>query len=315
MSLLSWKEIATKPYPEPQFLLDPYIPTGGITLMYGDTSIGKSPVTWRIADAISRGTNFFGLPTRQANVLYIELDTPELSIADRLKKFECPPENVWWLFSHPLSIPALPAKVREEFQKAREEIAPGLVVVNTLRKVHDMDDKESRTPALVYGAFQKLFPGAAFLFVHHTRKKALDPKLREVDKESFSGAKNWLNDAQVGLHLEVFRGRERKENLRLYHRKSQVSETLRPLPLLLHKDGTTISSPLYDEYERVYSLINEHWTSSMKASDMDLLLARETGLGVGTCKKRRLDIEAGLFPGSRGFLGRAGEDGWDGEEG
>lgn len=311
MSLIPWTTLATKAYPEPQFLLDPFIPTGGITFLYGDTSIGKSPLTWRIAECIATGTPFFGLPTTKGNVLYIELDTPELSIADRLKKFPSPPENVWWLFSHPLSIPSISGHTKEEFQKAREELHPSLVIINTLRKVHDMDDKESRTPALVYGAFQKLFPGAALLFVHHTRKKALDPKLREVDKESFSGAKNWLNDAQTGLHLEVYRSRGGKENLRLYHRKSQVSETLRPLPLLLHQDGTTLTSPLYEEYERIYLLLNEHFESSMKAGEMDLLLAKETGLGIGTCKKRRLDIEAGAFPGSRGFLKKDGEEGED----
>lgn len=308
MSLISWPQLATKSYPDPQFLLDPYIPTGGIAFLYGDTSIGKSPLTWQIASSVASGMNFFGLPCQKGNVLYIELDTPELSIADRLKKFPSPPENVWWLFSHPLSIPAISGQVKEEFQKAREELKPVLVIINTLRKVHDMDDKESRTPALVYGAFQKLFPGAALLFVHHTRKKSLDPKLREVDKESFSGAKNWLNDAQTGLHLEVYRSRLGKENLRLYHRKSQVSETLRPLPLLLHQDGTTLTSPLYDEYEKVYGLLNEHYESSMKAGEMDLLLSRELGLGIGTVKKRRLDIEAGAFPGSRNFLRKDGEE-------
>lgn len=275
--------------------------------MFGDTSIGKSPLTWSIAEAVATGRNFYGLPSRQGNVLYIELDTPELSIADRLKKFPSPPENVWWLFSHPLSIPSITGQVKEEFQKAREELSPALVIINTLRKVHDMDDKESRTPALVYGAFQKFFPGSSLLFVHHTRKKSLDPKLREVDKESFSGAKNWLNDAQVGLHLERYRSRTGKENLRLYHRKSQVSETLRPLPLLLHHDGTTLTSPLYDEYAKVYGLLNEHYDSSLRAGEMDQLLVKETGLGLGTVKKRRLDIEAGLFPGSRGFLGRGDE--------
>lgn len=302
ISLISWPELAKKTYPTPEFLIDPYIPTGGITFLWGDTSIGKSPLTWKIAESVATGVNFFGLPARPGRVLYIELDTPEISIVERLRRYGSPPENVWFLFSSPLTLPVLTQSQKEEFKRAQDEVHPDLVIINTLRKAHDMDDKESRTPAVVYGTLQRLFPGAALLFVHHTRKKALDPKLREIDKEAFSGAKNWLNDAQVGLHLEVFRVRGGKENLRLYHRKSQVSETLRPLPLHLGVDGTTLTSPLYTEYAKTYELLNDHHDENLPMKELDALIARELGVSPVTAKRRRLDIQEGIFPGTRKWL-------------
>jgi hypothetical protein len=203
-----------------------------------------------------------------------------------------------------LSVPFSDEEVRETFKAVQREIRPDLVFINTLRKVHDMDDKDSRTPKLVYSYFQKVFPQAALVFIHHIRKRPQDPKFLTHDKEAFSGAKNWLNDAQVGLHLESFG--ERKGELRLYHRKSQVSDTLRPLPLILTKDGSTLECPLFDELYKTYGILNDppvdHDGLTIPKKDLDIYLAGVLGVAPITAKRRRLAIESGLFPGSREFL-------------
>lgn len=301
--MISWAELAQKEYEKPEFILDPYIPAGGIVLLWGDTSIGKSPVTWAMAKSIGQGTHYFGLPCRQGKVLYLEMDTPELSIAPRVKKLSGGlPENVWWMFAKPLGLPALSNEEREGLSQAQEEIVPDVVFVNTLRKAHDLNDIESRTPKLVYSFFQKTFPQAALVFVHHERKKGTDPNAIQHDKEGFSGSKHWLDDAQVGLHLERFGGDGGRENLRLYHRKSQVSDLLRPLPLKLDSDGSNLSSPLFDQLFVTYEFLNSAEAEEQKAIVLDDLLARRLQVSAATAKKLRLTVMSGRFPGSREFL-------------
>lgn len=236
-------------------------------------------------------------------MLYIEVDTPEQLIAARLRTGP-PAPNVWWEFMEPLSIPNVTPEQHTVLRRAKEEIQPDVVFVNTLRKVHDLDDKDSRAPKLVYSFFRHLFPTSALVFVHHMRKTAQDPKALVHEKEGFSGANNWLNDAQTGLHLEPFNGGESKENLRLYHRKSQVSEVIRPLPLFLDTAaGATLTSPLYNELLAVYEHLNNlDLEEKPKNGDLDIFLANKLGISASTAKKRRLDIEMGRFPGSRFFL-------------
>jgi hypothetical protein len=297
--LLTWDELHSKHYPKPSFLLDPFIVRGGVTLLWGATSTGKSPTTWEMAHAIATGKSFFGLPTQEARVLYIELDTPEQVVQERIRS-RPPTKNVWWLFSNPLSIPFASNEQTELLEESRLAAQPEVVFINTLRKVHDLDDKESKAPKLVYSFFQKYFPGAALVFVHHTRKASTDPKALSQDKESFSGSNHWLDDAQVGVHLEPFDGAD--HNLRLWHRKSQVSALLRPLPLALGKDGSTLSSPLFDELLKVYEFLSTGAGEGLSAAEIDYKLAKILEVSETTAKRRRLTIENGFFPGNRRFL-------------
>lgn len=297
--LLTWTELADKSYPQPSFLLDPFIVRGGITLLWGATSTGKSPLTWEMAAAIGTGQSFFGLPTQAARTLYIELDTPEQVVQQRIRT-KRPTPGVWWLFSQPLSIPYATPEQDELLAEAKEVAKPEVVFINTLRKVHDLDDKESKAPKLVYSFFQKRFPGAALIFVHHTRKTSTDPRAIANDKESFSGSNHWLDDCQVGVHLEPYDGAD--HNLRLWHRKSQVSRLMRPLPLKLGDDGVTMTSPLYDELLYVYEFMNSEEAERLPAQELDLKIAKRLNLSESTAKRRRLLIENGHFPGSRAFL-------------
>lgn len=299
-SPITWEELSQKTYTDPEFLLDPYIPKEGIVFLWGKTSIGKSPLAWHLASAVGSGTSFFGLPTKESRVYFLELDTPELSVAGRIQKMP-PARNVWFDFLPPLSIPYVSPEEAGHFLWVQKEIRPDLVVVNTLRKSHDMDDKDSRTPKLVYSFFQKTFPDAAFLFVHHERKTPQDPRFTSQEREGFSGANAWLNDAQVGLHLERYDGLP-KENLRLYHRKSQVSELLKPIPLRLGEDGTELRSPLFDEFLKTYEILNDPPEGISKNSLLDAYIAKALGVSERTAKRRRLSIISGEFPASRAFL-------------
>lgn len=299
---MSWDELSKTTLSRPSFLIEPYIVREGITLLWAGTSLGKSPLTWAMASAIGNGTDFFGLPTQKARVLYVELDTPPPAIIPRIQKLP-PAEGVWWYFSKPLSIPFVSGDQKETFTRLREEIKPDVVFLNTLRKLHDLDDKDSKTPKLVYSFFQGLFPESALVFIHHTRKSPIDPKFQENDKESFSGSNHFLDDAQVGLHLQKFDGE--KENLRLWHRKSQVSELLKPLPLRLEKDGSTLSSPLADELLYAHTLLE----GGKRPADVIREYATFYGCSEATSRRRVNVVMNGLFPGT-GFLSPSfgGED-------
>lgn len=311
MTLLSWKELSEKRYEKAQFLIDPYLPREGVVLLWAGSSVGKSPLTWEMARAVGEGGHFFGLPATEGRVLYVEVDTPEQLLADRLRLGKVA-KNVWFLVMKPLSVPTLSEEEKQEFAEAKEEVKPDLVILNTLRKLHDLDDKESRTPKVVYGFFQHLFPKSTLLFVHHERKQNVDPRMLQHDQEDYSGSKAWINDAQVGLHLKPhdskeLGGEKKAPNLNLFHVKSQVSEQLLPLPLYLEGDGTNLSSPLYEELLKVYEALGSEDFEGVEKQVFDDAMGKALGVSPTTAKRRRLLIENGKFPGSRGFLSRREE--------
>lgn len=308
-SLLTWAQLAESELDMPEFWLDPYIPAGGITFLWGDTSIGKSPLTWAMASAIAQGQPFFGLPTKAAHVLYIEVDTPLHSLQPRLVKMP-PAPNVWWLVMDPLSVPFVEPSEMALLHEAREASQPKVVFVNTLRKVHDLDDKESRTTKVVYSFFRKVFPGASLVFIHHMRKRSQDPKALDHAKEGFSGAKNWLNDAQVGLQLELRARGPEGLALLLHHRKTQVSEELRPMGLLLGSDGTTLSCPMVAELEAIRGLMASPAAAALTGRALDGMLATRLGVSPSTARRRRLALQDGEYPG-KGFW-RITEEGFNG---
>lgn len=297
MEVLTWEELQSCELKEPDWLCDPYIARQGVSLLWGKFSTCKSPLTWHLAKGVGDGTHFFGLPCKQGRVVYIEVDMPKNGAVPRIKHLQAAP-NVWWAFSKPLSlgVSGMPREQEEELKELQSEVDPDLVIIDSLRKIHSLDDKDSKTPTLVYGYFQYLFPNAALLFIHHERKSSQDPRMNYIGSEAFSGSQHWADDIQVGLQMESYSGK--RETHRLWHRKAQLSAKMRPLPLKW--DGKTLTSPLFDDLLCTYEGLNE----GLEGAELDRVVSQKREIGLTLARQRRLAIEAGKFPGSRGFLER-----------
>lgn len=213
----TWEALSREPPDHTPFLVEPYIPRGGIILLHGKYSTGKSPLTWNLARCVGEGQPWFGCPTTPGRVLYLELDMPRTLLKKRLAGVE-PACNVWWEIRNPY--PPI-----EKLVEVGREVKPDLVIVNTLRKCYTGSDIESHAPSLIYTRYQLAFPAAAILFVHHDRKDYRGPGTPGNEDENFAGSQAWMNDAQVGLHVQAVW----KDTFRITHTKSQVSALAEPL--------------------------------------------------------------------------------------
>lgn len=306
---VTWEELAKEPIREVPYLINPYVPESGTVFLYGDTSIGKSPLSWHIAKAIGAGPNFFGLPVRRGKVLYVELDTPDIAVVPRLQKLDAAPGVTFFFHHGNLNAPNMEIELVQQLQNIYTRLRPDAVIFNTLVKAHDMDDKDTKTPSKVYGFFRALFPQSANIFIHHIRKADRNPQVQEIAKEAFSGSKHWIDDATVGLFLQPYKGKD-SGDLRLYHVKSQVSQKLNPMPLKLDEDGSHLTSPLYESLVLTYEMVNE-WEAEKGAKDrhgLDMAIAARLGVSVDTARRRRYLIEQRKFPGSPAFLEREKKD-------
>jgi hypothetical protein len=298
--IYTWDEISSLEITEPDFFIDPFIVREGITFLWGKWGLGKSPLTWWMAHAVGTGGHFFGLPARQGRVLYIDVDSPETVALTRLKGIPAAP-NVSFLLRKPFIFPGMPREQDQELAELNRTCKPDVVFFNTLRKCHDMDDKDSRAPKMVYTYFQMAFPQAALVFVHHDKKDNPDPKAKPTLSETFSGSQAWINDAQVGLKLAPYASKKGRENLRLFLMKSQVSPKFphfQPMPLLLGLDGSTVTSARFDDLVTAKEVIDAGYSGV----NADREIARLRQISETYARKFRLDVENGKFPGSRTFL-------------
>ena len=311
--IYTWDEISKITITEPEFFIDPYVVKEGITFLWGKWGLGKSPLTWWMAHAIGSGEPFFGLPSKKGKVLYIDVDSPETVALTRLKAIS-PAPNVNFCIRKPLMFPGAPAEQDQELRELNEKYKPDVVFFNTLRKCHDMDDKDSRAPKMVYNYYQLAFPQAALVFVHHDKKDNPDPKSKPTPSETFSGSQAWMNDAQVGLKLAPFTSKKGRENLRLFLMKSQVSSKhphFQPMPLLLGTDGSSLSSSRELDLLESQSVL----ASGLSGTQADREIAKRRDISETYARKFRLDVERGRFPGSRKFLEKDPDFSFHEEEG
>lgn len=191
------------------FLCNPLIPSRGIVLLHGPSESGKTQLVMTLMKAIAEGTPFLSqFPCSQGRVLLVEVDTPDMIMQERLQRWPVEPEarsRISLLIdtNGDISVTGLAAmQTKPDALVAAQATHPDLVIFDALRNIHQLDENESRTTAIVYGACQRLFPGSALLFIHHDRKKDTTG-LRHRDEEA-SGTGAWRNAANVGLHLERY---------------------------------------------------------------------------------------------------------------
>ena len=236
--LMPSDRLATYSHPAPAWLIEPYLPREGIVFLYGKKGVGKSPLTWAMAQAVATGeSNLFAVRST-CQVLYVEVDSPLPTVKLRAPLVLNSPNAIFCFPSDPL---ICCPRGMEELRLECRDLTPGLVVFNTLRKIHPWDDKVSETPSRVYGAMRALWPHACLLFVHHEKK---DPtEYPYTAGEEYSGSLAWHNDAQVALRLAVPRGRplDPKQGMlfTLTNIGNQLGPKAPPVKLLLAPNGAT----------------------------------------------------------------------------
>lgn len=197
----TWNDVATMVHAKPPFVIEEMIPAEGVVLIWGQSSVGKTPIMWHMARAIALGEDFCGYHTIKGNVLLVELDQPEIVTTERIKELPLLEGNPMLVVEHmnPLTHPLIDSD-RERLEFLRDLVQPDVVFFDTLRKTHNLDDTQSETVQRVYRQFRVLFPKSALVFIHHERKRSVDD--HRPPEESFSGNRAWINDAQIGFHTE-----------------------------------------------------------------------------------------------------------------
>lgn len=207
--------LPTLELPKIPHLIDPWMAAGSVTLVFGPPSAGKSLWMTSVARALASGTTLFGAyACAQARVLIVQADMPTVAVVERAqaaREHVSPNIGVWLTDNAVLDVLKLDTTQRATFAEALA-FAPHVVFVDTLRKTHHLDENESGAPDRVYAAWRALFPGASFVFLHHSRKIPTNPNVPEATiREAFRGSIAWAASADTIIAIRRVRRKGSRE--------------------------------------------------------------------------------------------------------
>lgn len=167
--------------PQP-WLIEKLVPAGGLMNLYSKPKMGKSYLALGIAEAVSNPliTEYLGRSViKHGPVAYLQIDTPRNEWGHRVEILK---ESVGFctrliaftdanLVPYPLDITA--DFVRAGLQKWIEKNKPALLIVDTLREIHEGDENKSEIMKKVITALVQCSQSTntTVLLVSHSRKE------------------------------------------------------------------------------------------------------------------------------------------------
>lgn len=166
----SLDELLAKEFPPNRWLVDGLIPLQGITILHGLPTAGKTWLMMEIAIAVAQGKRLFNqFDTTNTGVLLLDEESGEWLLHDRFRTLRAPSE----LPIHYLSMQS--SKFTESYVEGLIEWCNasgiGLVMVDSLVRIHGGDENTAQDSAKVFRLIRMLTSkGITVLIVHHNTK-------------------------------------------------------------------------------------------------------------------------------------------------
>lgn len=217
----------------PEFIIDPLLPRGYVTLLGGHGGSGKTMLALTWAAHVAAGREWAGFPIKQAPVAFVSLedhdqliqyrlrriieayDLPEREIRENLRMFDCPGADATMVFERSAGSVLQETAMFDSFKSAVGNA--GLVILDNASDAFGADENRRRH---VREFMRKLANiamqcDASVLLLAHIDKAAA----RDGSKgNSYSGSTAWHNTARSRLAL-LFEN----DQLKLRHEKHNLS--------------------------------------------------------------------------------------------
>jgi archaellum biogenesis ATPase FlaH len=199
-------QIAEMQLPEIRVVVGPWLPVGGQCLLVGEDGIGKTFLAMQLIEALVTGSDFLGYPAQESRVALVEVDMGDRLTLERVQEMKLDQSNFL------VSVGALDKSITqtghtEDWVSEINDFKPEVIVFDSLRELHTLDENSSDTPPKVYMACRKLFgEDKTFIFVHHTRKASREQNgLNTHAGQDYRGSSAWRASVDVEIMLSPIR--------------------------------------------------------------------------------------------------------------
>ncbi len=151
------------------WVVEGLVTESAVTLLTGDSGVGKSTFGLAVAGAVAHGVPFVGFPTMQRRVLYVDGENPGGVVRERLGRLgiaETDALTVWGGWNEVAPKGPYYSGVIEWVHEHR-----GLIVYDSLIQFHPGSEQDSSETRRYMSQFRALAnAGASVLLLHHTGK-------------------------------------------------------------------------------------------------------------------------------------------------
>lgn len=178
---VTMREFLNMELPKREMLLEPFLPSQGLCLLYAKRGVGKTHVALGIAYAVASGGSFLNWEAPcPKKVLYIDGEMPAVAMQERLKRISVaedvePPDPSFLRFITPdLQESAMPNLSIKEGREDLEELVQGndLIIIDNISTLFrsGVENEAESWQSVQDWALELRRKGKSVLFIHHAAK-------------------------------------------------------------------------------------------------------------------------------------------------
>jgi len=209
-----------------KWLVEDVLPLGRCLMLTAPSGVGKSWVSLDLAISVDQGEHWLGhFPCQQGKVLVVDEENGAVGVRERLMKLlkgrriEVDQCNIEFITLSGLSL-SNPSHVTE-MSRILSDIRPSLVVLDTLIRIHQVEESSASEMAKVDRIFKNWYVkyGCALCINHHTRKPSISGHSAQ---HGFRGSSEI--QAFVDSHIDLSAKEQGK--LTAYHAKARFAKAV-----------------------------------------------------------------------------------------
>lgn len=201
-------ELYGKQLKRPPVIVEGMIPAG-LTVLAGAPKRGKSWMALKLALCVSKGDKFLGFPTKRGSVLYLDLESRQYRVQDRLSRLipGAAPDNLY--IAHQAD--KLDGDLLEQLKSWASQVEnPSMIIIDTVGRVKGgtrRGENAYEGDTRIFGQMQSfaLENSLALICVHHLRK---DNGNNDDYFERISGSMGFTGACDAVMVLAGKRGEE-----------------------------------------------------------------------------------------------------------
>lgn len=238
MQPISLAELLKKEFKATRWIVEKLIPADGVTAISGSPGVFKTWIVLHLAIAVAQGLPLFGeFQTSKTGVLIVDEENGERIIRDRAV-----------LLGGLQAEPTLPVFIKsyQSFQLNEKSIAElidfakehglGIIVFDSLVRIHSQDENDARQMSQVFTLLKELTRrGISVVLIHHNRKPGIN---KSSAAHNMRGSSDIL--AAVHSHLAVERKEEEHKLLTIKQTKLRQAEEVKPFQISIVSDKDSV---------------------------------------------------------------------------
>ncbi|OGH81007.1 MAG: hypothetical protein A3I29_02025 [Candidatus Magasanikbacteria bacterium RIFCSPLOWO2_02_FULL_44_11] len=256
-----FKDLAILELGEPEWTVRRLIPKGGITVISSPPGLYKSFLLSHIAIVCAMGDKALGeYETQHQAVMVVDEENHKNRIARRIKlltdQLDLP---IHYHIAHGFKVDD-EQTVKELIREAKDKNV-GLIMFDTLVRIHRQDENSATAMNLVYQGLKKFTEAGITLVIAHHHRKQGGMKTKTSDTTAFAESMRGSSDilGMVDAHLAIMGRKDESGAVELIavQTKQRDEELLKPFKIKVVSEAGKISFVYNGEYDEKISTAQE----------------------------------------------------------